>query len=165
MKCLVCGKNYEAAECPRCHFPDIQIVGDREKALETMRPTIERYRTTFLNSVNVFLVIFRWKAQGGDVVLDREEKRLLGVANKLMEKETWLAEKFARIPNQKDITATISIEREGEVRTVQVAIPNLQNPELQQLGASIDSHCNLRLLLRNDTEKPTMSQPVALFAE
>lgn len=165
MKCLVCGKEYEAAECPRCHFPDIQIVGDRQKALETMRPTIEKFRTAFLREVKIFLVIYRWKDENGQVVLHREEKKLLGAADELMKEEVWLAEKFARIANQKTITATVSVVMGGEERTVPIAIPNLQKPELQQLGASVDSDCHLHLLLRNDTEKPTMSQPVALFAE
>ena len=164
MKCLVCGKEYEAAECPRCHFPDIQIVGDREKALESMMPTIQKYRMNFMRSLKISLVIYRWKDENGQVVLARKEQKPFGTVEELMQGETWLDEKFARLPDQKEIVVTVCIAMGGEEESISVSIPNLQKSELQQLGASIDSACNLRLLLRNDTEKPTNSGPVDLLA-
>ena len=164
MKCLVCGKEYEAAECPRCRFPNIQIVGDREQALKTMLPTIEQYRREFLNAIQISLVIYRWKDDKGKLVMDKQEKKLLGTANELQRGEKWLEEKFARIADQKQITVTLSITMAGEEQQIQVSVPNLQKAELQQLGAKVDDACNLCLMLSNETEKPTISQPIALFA-
>ncbi len=164
MKCLVCGKEFEAAECPRCHFPDVQIIGDREKALENMMPTIIQYRTNFMSAVKLFLEIYRWKDQNGQLVLERKEHRLLGTAQRLMREQVWLEDKFARIADQKTITVTIRMDLGGDEKQVAVSIPNLHKAELQQLGATVDSDYNLRLMLRNDTEQPTMSGPVAVFA-
>lgn len=164
MKCLVCGKEYEAAECPRCHFPDVQLMGDREQALKNMMPTIQKYRQSFLNAIQISLVIYRWKDDKGKLVLDRQERKLLGTAEQLQRGEKWLEDKFARIADQKQITVTLSISMGGEERQVQVTVPNLQKAELQQLGAKVDEACNLQVMLCNDTEQPTVSQSVALFA-
>ncbi len=164
MKCLVCGKEYEAAECPRCRFPNIQIVGDQEQALKAMMPTIEQYRRDFLNAVRIGLVIYRWKDQNGQLVMDRQEQKLLGTADELRRGEKWLEDKFARIADQKQISVTLSIAMAGEEKLVQASVPNLQKAELQQLGAKVDENCNLLLMLSNETEKPTISQPIALFA-
>lgn len=163
MKCLVCGKNYEAAECPRCRFPDIQLMGDRDEALAQLMPTIRAYRANFLKGVTVELVAYRWKDLDGRVALDREDRITLGTADALQQGETWLEEKFARIPDQKEITVKVCITAGGEKRDVSIAVPNLHKPELQQLGVSVDGDCNLRLLLRNETEAPTTSAGVPLF--
>lgn len=163
MKCLVCGKEYEAAECPRCHFPDIQIVGDRDAFLATLMPTVQTFRAGFLGKVQVELIAYRWKDQNGQVVLDREDRMSLGTADILMQGEKWLPEQFARIPDKKEIPVRICISVSDEHREVQIAVPNLQQPELQQFGAKVDQDCNLILMLRNDSHAPTYSQPVPLL--
>lgn len=165
MKCLICEKYYNAAECPRCHFPDIQLVGDRDTALAAMMPTINQYRANFLRSVRVSLAMYWWKDAGGKVVLDRQEKRFIATADQLLEKEVWLDERFARIADQASVTVSVEITLGDENRTLQISVPNLQKPKLQQLGAGVDSNYRLYLLLRNEMEEPTRSEPVALFCE
>ena len=165
MKCLVCGKEYEAAECPRCHFPDIQIVGDRKAFLESLMPTVHTYRKNFLSSIQVELVAHYWKEQGGKLVPDRRERLLLETADVLQRHEVWLPNRFARIPNQKEISVTVCIRIAGEERLVQVSVPNLQKAALQKLGASVDADFRLRIKLGNDIENPTVSKPVPLFPE
>ncbi len=164
MKCLVCGKVYEAAECPRCHFPDVQIMGNRQEELEKLKPTIDAYRQQFLSTVKVELMAYRWKDQDGQLVLDRTDRMLLGTANTLRQGEHWLTEQFARIADQKEISVTVCITAAEEKREVQVSLPNLLKQELQQIGAYVDGSWNLFLLLRNGTEAPTKSNPVPLFA-
>lgn len=164
MKCLVCGKEYEAAECPTCRFPNVQIMGDREQVMVNLKPTIDAYRTRFLQSVKVQILAYRWKDQNGTVVQDRVDTLTLGRGDVLLQEETWIPEKFARIAEKEEIPVTLRITAGEETRELVVAVPNLQKPELQQLGASIDNMCNLRLLLRNDTDAPTSSAPVPLFA-
>ena len=163
MKCLVWGEVYEAAECPRCRFPDIQIMGDQKTALASLMPTIQAYRKNFLGNVKVELVAYRWKAQDGQVVPDCEEHMLLGTAGDLQKGEIWLANKFARIADVETISVTVCITVAGTSRKVQVPVPNLHQPELQQLGACLDDDLNLQLLLRNDTQLPTRSATVPLF--
>lgn len=165
MKCLVCGKVYQAAECPRCRFPDIQIMGDRESALESLKPTIRSYRSNFLGNVTVELMMYHWKDHNGQIVLNYDEHILLGTAANLLNNEVWLANKFARIPDLKTITVTLRITAAGASRKVEVSVPNLLQPELQQLGASVDDNLNLCLRLRNETEQPTRSAPIPLLAD
>ena len=69
MECLVCGKEYVGSECPRCKFPDVQILGDREKAIENLRPAIEAFKAQFLQSVKLEIAAFYWKDADGTVVL------------------------------------------------------------------------------------------------
>lgn len=164
MKCLVCGKDYEAAECPLCRFPNVQIMGDREQVITSLKPTIDAYRTRFLQTVQVQILVYRWKEEKGKVVQDRVDTVTIGSGDVLMQEETWIPEKFARIADEKEIAVTVRITVGEEGRELTVAVPNLHKPELQQLGASIDADLHLRLLLRNDTDTPTSSAPVPLFA-
>lgn len=163
MKCLVCGKEYEAAECPRCHFPDVQIVGDQKQALAAMMPTIEKFRANFMNTVNISLEIYYWKDKNGQVVLDRREEVPVGTVKALRQGETWVERKFARIADQEQIPVTILVDMGEGKHSVSISVPNLKKAELQQLGVTMDERYNLQLLLRNETEQPTKSKPYALL--
>lgn len=164
MKCLVCGKTYEAAECPRCGFPDVQIPGDQAQVLESLKPTIDEYRENFLKRVQLRLVTYRWTDGGGVVALDREELIPVGSGEELLQGIKWLPEKFARIADQSQITVTLRAAAGEEIRELRVLVPNLQRPELQQLGVSMDQDGNVWVMLRNDTDEPVGSAPVPLFA-
>lgn len=163
MKCLVCGKDHEAAECPRCRFPDIQLMGDREKAMEQLMPTILAYRTNYLKSVRIFLPAYRWKELGGQLVADRTDWLELASGDTLMQEAQWLPEKFARIPDLPSVSVAVRIVSEEGQSEKTVCVPNLAEPQLQQLGAVIDSDCALHLLLRNDNHTFVSSGPVSLF--
>ena len=129
-----------------------------------MMPMIHQYREDFLRSVTVSLVLYRWKDQNGIIAADRQEQKLLGTGAALKQGEIWLEDKLARIPDQKTVSATICIALGQEQRTMTVSIPNLQKPELQQLGICMDSNYQLRLMLQNGIETPTTSDPFPLFA-
>lgn len=163
MKCLVCGKDYESAECPRCRFPNILIIGDREKELEKMMPTINQYRNNFAETVKLSLVTYHWKDQNGHLELDRKELIPIGTAGELIQSEKWLENKFARIADRGEITVTVCVAMGDDEQDFTIAVPNLKKAELQQLGARVDNNFNLNLMLRNDTEVPTTSESVALF--
>jgi hypothetical protein len=75
----------------------------------------------------------------------------------------WLEQRFARIPDTKQLPVRLAIVCGGETRILSVSVPNLQASELQQIGAVVDENCNLKLLLRSTTQSPTQSDPVALF--
>lgn len=163
MKCIVCGKVYEGSECPRCRFPDVQIPGDREAALAALKPQIDQYRQSFLQSIRVEVVTYHWKDKDGLVVKDREDRLSLGTGDQLMHGETWLPQKFARLPQQDSLDVTLCITAGEDVQNKTVTVPNLHKAELQQLGAEMDPECRIRLLLRNETEAPTRSGFVPLF--
>ena len=166
MKCIVCGKVYDGGECPVCQFPDVQIPtlpGERERAIEKLKPAIDTYRASFLQTIKVEIVIYRWKDRDGHIALDQEERILLGTGTDLGQGEHWLPLKFARIPDLRQLSVTISITTERDTIEKQVMLPNLQRAELQQIGAEIDQECNIRLMLRNDTDVPTRSEPIYLF--
>lgn len=161
--CLVCGKQYETGDCPRCQFPDVQIPGSREKAIQNLKPAIDSYRANFLTTVRVEVLSYYWKDNGGTLVLDREERRLLGTASELMKGEKWLDQAFARIPEAKLLPVRVAIVCGEESRLLTIPVPNLTGAELQKIGAVMDENCNLRLLLGSDTQTPTRSDPVAIF--
>ena len=72
--CLVCGKQYETGDCPRCKFPDVQIPGmEREQAIVQLKPVIEASRKAFLETVRVEVISYRWKDRNGTIVLDRKD--------------------------------------------------------------------------------------------
>ena len=163
MKCLVCGKEYDAAECPRCHFPNIQIMGDRETALAQLMPTILAFRKTFLEKVEVSLLIYRWKEGDGRIVPDCEEYLPLGTAAALQAQETWVCGEFARIPDLETISVTVSVTAPDGIHRLQISVPNLPEPQLQQIGARLDEELQLQLLLRNASREGVSSAPVPLL--
>lgn len=161
--CLVCGKKYETGDCPRCQFPDVQIPGSREKAIQNLKPAIDSYRANFLSTVRMEILSYRWKDENGVLVMDREERIPLGTVSELSQGIKWLDQRFARIPDTKQLPVRLAIVCGGETRILSVSVPNLQASELQQIGAVVDENCNLKLLLRSTTQSPTQSDPVALF--
>lgn len=161
--CLVCGKQYENGDCPRCQFPDVQIPGSRKKAIQSLKPAIDSYRAHFLTTVRVEVLSYYWKDQNGTLTLDHEKRLLLGTAAELSQGEKWMEQTFARIPDAKLLPVRLAIVFGEETRLLTISIPNLLGAELQQLGAVMDADCNLRLLLRGSTQPPTQSQPVAIF--
>ena len=162
--CLVCGKKYDGGDCPRCKFPDVQIPGmGREKAIIHLKPAIEASKTAFLENIRVEVISYRWKDQDGTIVLDRQEALALGTGTALTKGEVWLPGKFARIADETSVPVKLRITAGDEVTEKTVRIPNLNKPELQQLGAKMDQNFNITLLLRNDSQKPAQSDPTPLF--
>ena len=162
MKCFVCNQEYEGHECTKCRFPNVQMPGvNREKAMQDLAPAIQSYRTVFLQNVQLDVVTYHWKDDNGVVVLDREELIPLGSGTELYCQGKWLEQKFARMGELSQIPVKIRITRWGTVREEQVAIPNLTQPMLQQLGAEMDEDFQIRLKLSNGLEV-SFSQPVAV---
>lgn len=163
MKCQVCGKEFDAAECPRCKFPDIQIPeAGREQALASLMPTINHWRNNFLNGIRVELVCYHWKQSGDKVVPDGQTYQLLGTGGELRQQERWLDQWFARVPDQQDLKVTVMITAGQEKWEQQIVVPNLMQPELQQIGAYVDEEFNLHLRLRN-AQAQSKADPVPLF--
>ncbi len=163
MKCLVCGLEHTAAECPRCHFPDIQIMGDPEQERQRLEPVLRDYKINLLRGVKLSLPVYRWKDCNGQLVQERMEFAPLAGGEALLAGEVWYPEKFARIPDRQALPVCLRIQTGEACRDVQLELPNLLQPELQQLGAVLEEGLCLRLLLRNDTQGPVYSQPVPLF--
>lgn len=162
MVCLVCGKEYIGSECPRCRFPDVQFPGDPQKAIENLRPAIEVFRDQFLQSVKLEIAAFYWKDEDGTVVLDREERVLLAGGEELLQGPKWLAQEFARIPDEQWVSVTLYITVAGTLRQEQVMLPNIHSPQLQQIGAEMVGGGSIRLLLRNAANELTKSELIQL---
>lgn len=162
MKCIVCGKEYEKDKCPVCLFPKIEFPSDPEKGLRAMRPAIDAYRDDFLGQVSIGIVAYHWKDDDGDIVMDRNERIQIGTGKELLGNTKWLAEKFARIPDEEELQVNLSIQVNGEDEVRSVSIPNLMEPELQELGAVVDDALNIQLLLRNSSGS-TQSEKTPLF--
>lgn len=162
MKCIVCGKDYEKDKCPVCGFPKIEFPGDPEKGLQMMKPTIDAYRDDFLSRVSVGIMAYRWKDDNGVLAMDRVERIQIGTGKELRGNTKWLAEKFARIPEEERMQVNLSIEVNGRGEERSVRIPNLKEAELQELGAAVDGALNIQLLLRNSSGS-TQSEKMPLF--
>lgn len=162
MKCIVCGKDYEKDSCPVCQFPKIEFPGDPEKGLQAMKGAIDAYRDDFLKQVSVGVIAYQWKDDNGVIVMDRSERVQIGTGKELREATRWLAEKFARIPDEEGLQVNLSIRINGKDEERSVRIPNLMEPELQELGAAVDEALNIQLLLRNSS-RSTQSEKMPLF--
>ena len=162
MKCIVCGKEYEMDACPVCRFPKVEFPGDPEKGLQAMKPAIDAYRDDFLGQVSIGIIAYQWKDDRGMIVMDRSERVQIGTGQELRGNTRWLAEKFARIPDAEKLQVGLSIQVNGKGEERSVGIPNLMEPELQELGAAVDDTLNIQLLLRNSSGS-TQSEKIPLF--
>lgn len=163
MKCLVCGKEFEGDECPRCHFPVVNFPGDREAGIRAMAPTIQAFREGFLEQVSVGLVVCHWKESGESLTLDYEERLSFGTCGTLRGKEFWLEQKFARDPKAARLSLRLWIGMGEEQVEKTVEIPNLMAAELQRVGIDMDENADFCLMLKNDTEGPVKSEKVRVL--
>lgn len=162
MKCYVCSKQYEGTKCPRCGFPAVEVPGASwEKARTDLAATIEPFFQGFLNAISVSVTSFQHRDDNGVYVLDQEKTLVLGTGQELYDKELWLDQQFARLEDP-TIPVRLNLTVRGNTRQEQVELPNLKAAELQNIGISMDKQFNLRLMLRNTSEKPTVSAPVEL---
>lgn len=161
MNCPVCRKEFSGGFCPRCQFPEIHIVGDLETGLKRMKPEIDAYRSDFYKRVSLKLVIHHWHDVDGVVCPEREEAICFGTADTLGGAH-WLEGSFARIPDVPELKLQVQVCVDDEVRELQVAVPNLQQASLQQVGVELAPDDTFRILLRNESES-TASAPTALF--
>lgn len=165
MRCMVCGKEYEGAGCPRCHFPNVQVPGDPEAAMKTLRPAIEKYRETVLDGIEIGVLIYDWKDKDGVLQVAREERRSFGTGKELCGKDVWLPQQFARIPERRTLPVKVYVRVGNQERLETVEIPNLMEAQLQQIGVSLDRDFMFCLMLRNDTGVPTRSKKISIFNE
>ena len=162
MKCIVCGKDHDKNECPVCRFPKVEFPGDPEKGLRAMEPAIRAYREDFLGKVSVGIIAYQWKDDNGALVPAGKERVPIGTGKELRESARWLDEKFARIPEEEQLLVSLSVRVNDTDEERSVGIPNLTEPELQELGASVDGDLNIRLMLRNSSGS-TQSEKIPLF--
>lgn len=162
MKCYVCGKQYEGNECPRCGFPAVEIPNTSwDQGRQALSATITPYRTKFLSEIEISLVSYRYRDGNGVYVLDREEPVSFGTGTTLYGTEHWLDQEFARLEDP-SFSARLRLNVRGQTRDEQVELTNLKAAELQNIGISVDEEFNIRLMLRNASETPTISAPVEL---
>lgn len=163
MRCLVCGREFDAETCPVCQFPVVRFPGDPEEGLRAMQPTIDAYREHFLSGVRIGIVTYRWKDDGGTLAVDRKETVWIGTGAELYGREGWIAERFARIPEVPSLEVELSVSVGGRETVRKVNLPNRQEAQLQEIGAALDPQMHLRLLLRNEAGQ-TQSEEIPLFS-
>ena len=149
MKCLVCKKEFEGECCPRCDFPVIESP-NVDELIQQLEGQIKEHRKAFENGIKLDLVIYRWKEEDGSVVLDRKDRLPFGSYAALKGRETWLAQKFARIPDAKSIDLQLVVSSQGTEKEIAVQVNNLLEPALQTVGIDVDAAYHLRLKLKND---------------
>lgn len=162
MKCVVCGKEYFDKVCPICHFPVIKFPGDPIEGMRAMKPKIDAYREHFLSYVNVGIVTYTWKDEDGAIVLDKENELIFGTGTQLYKGVCWISQKFARIPDVKDLDVQLVVYNNGNRSVWKVSIPNLFETEFQEIGAALDEDLNIQLILKNDSGQ-TKSNKEPLF--
>ncbi len=163
MKCPVCGKLHQEVECPRCSFPDIQLMGDWETEIKKFAPVMEQYKQALLRSVRIEIPVYTWKDSGGALVQDRLEWLPLGDGVQLLDTAVWCGRQFSRIPDVESLQVTVRVVCQEAPRQVTVTLPNRNVPKLQELGAAVQQDLTFRLLLRCQGEDAVSSAAIALF--
>ncbi|MBE6931865.1 MAG: hypothetical protein E7464_00575 [Ruminococcaceae bacterium] len=162
MKCYVCGHEHSAQECPLCAFPAIEIIGGPSSAAQRQLEILaQAHREEYLASVALSVEVYYWKDQDG-VLVEKSRQRLeMAQGSELVKGEKWLGQSFARIPEEANLQVGLIVRRNDQETLRRVQLPNLSQPELQQLGVRLDDGLQVRLLLRNSKQQ-SASEPISL---
>ena len=163
MKCLVCGKEYDGAECPVCRFPNIQIPGNYEEGLLAIQDEIEEYRKQFFSTFYVGIRTWHWIDINGTLKPDYAEDLYFGQIGSLQGEEQWLSRPFARIPDVTMLNITIVIKQAGEIVEKTVTVENLSEMQLLEIGAVVDDQYNVQIIVRNGSGTVRRSEWTALI--
>ena len=168
MKCLACGREFDGSTgrpCPSCGFPVYEILGsDLEGSLEQIRQRAKLHLEEYIRAVRIGLILYAWRDRDGILVRDSEpDPVFFAEGDDLRRGEVWYSRPLARDPEAETVTLTAAIRTAAEEWTVQVAVPNPQEPGLQQAGVRLEEGLTLRFLLKNQNGQ-TESGPVSLTA-
>lgn len=167
MKCIVCSKELDSPlqPCPRCGFLQPAVVGDAAGAEAFIAGKAKKHKQELSSRYDIGLTIYRWKDQNGTVALQEEQRLSFGKGDALMEREVWLEQPFARIPEAAELELALSVafgEEAPENKTVSVPVP--EGKHLLQVGARLDGDFSLRLMLKNP-EGQTESRAVYILRD
>lgn len=165
MKCLVCGKSFEGAGCPRCNFPVLSILGDYEEGIAQQQPIIDAYRENFLARVDVGVETYSWTEKDGKIVLDRIGHTSVGNGTSIWKKSRWMPARYARSADTDHIQIKVYGILNGQKKEQTVSLPNLIGAGLQQLGAEMNGEMAVTFKLRNEAGEESVSQLIPLFEE
>lgn len=166
MKCVVCSSTFEGGRCPICQFPVVSYPGDPEEGLRAIKPKIDQCFERFLNQLEVAIVSYHWKDNNGKLSLDYQNALSFGNGTSLLQNTVWLSQSFARVPDQKTLSVTLNLQIGSVLKEKTIIIPNLLEPGLQQIGASIrksDQHGPMIQLQLRNSSRSVNSEWVALF--
>lgn len=156
--CIVCGGSYQPQpNCPCCGFPEIKVLGDKS-VLEEMAAD---YRRDYLADIRLGVMCTTWKADGDTLTADQEECVFFADGRSAQGVDVWCSRQLARQPDGDCVNVRLAVEKAGQRRIISVSVPNLKQPQLQQIGLRLCEKLHVRVLLRNDSQTVD-SQPVSL---
>ncbi len=164
-ECRVCHKVFHESQfqCPRCGFRETAVIGDLAHAENINNSKAIPHRVRFLDEFDFGVVTHYWKDDNGTVVPDREATLSFGQGGKLLGREIWLNQLFARIPDTARMELDLRVLRGGkEYRRLSVSLNVPRGAFLQQVGIALTEDMKVSLLLKNEQEQ-TRSTPVGFL--
>lgn len=163
--CIVCGKKFDEnanGACPSCQFPAIAVLGGAEDKLIGFA---RQYRKDYLADMRFGVVCTTWKASGDKLVPDQEERVYFADGSAPAEQDVWCDRQLARCPDGDSVKVRLAVEKAGRSWVREVSVPNLTQPQLQQVGIRLcGDTLHARVLLRSGGQT-TESQPVSLVED
>lgn len=159
--CIVCGNTFDEmteSACPCCRFPVLTPLGDNADALNSFAG---QYQEEYLADVRLGVMCTTWKASGSTLVPDQEECVLFADGPALAGSDVWCSRQLARCAEGDSVTVRLVIEKGGRRRIVETPVPNLPQPQLQQVGVRLCDALHVCVLLRNEAQTAA-SRPVSL---
>lgn len=158
MKCLVCSKEYDGAECPYCRFPNVQINGDYDEGIRQLMPMINSHRAEYFGAFNLGIVLLQRKNLDSDSLKAESTVVSFGQVKDLMHKEKWLDLPIVAYPNKDgQLELTLSINRGVETSSQKVMISGFTKPDIINVGISVKDEYSICLMAKNKDNKTTGS--------
>ena len=124
-----------------------------------------QYRKDYLADMRFGVVCTTWKASGDKLVPDQEERVYFADGSAPAEQDVWCDRQLARCPDGGSVKVRLAVEKAGRSWVREVSVPNLTQPQLQQVGIRLcGDTLHARVLLRSGGQT-TESQPVSLVED
>ena len=162
MKCLVCNYKFSGTSCPKCGFPVVEIPGDYETGLKTLQPTIQKYKTEFCKKIELSISVHNYEVTD-TVEYKGEEKIVIGTADSIISKTTWLNAEFTNIPSRRQIPVTLNVTVEDRPAYQLTLKANNLSAEMLQLGVSMDDKLGICFILKDDAGRTSSTEVVPLI--
>ncbi len=168
MKCLVCGKEYDGAECPECRFPNVQIIGDYDEELKKLQPKIEEYRKEYLKrnanlSWKIGLRVLRKIGFEGERVKAIPEVFYFGTIGDILDKDIWLDNPFVGFANaNNEVALDIVISDGTNTSNKNVIIPGVKDTVYLNVGIYMSDADTFCIKLKDKRGIVGMSYPCSV---
>lgn len=163
MKCLVCNTEYNGDECPVCEFPVVELFGDYEEGIKSIKPAIDSYRNEFVKKIIVGLVAYNYTIDNHGINETSTEEIEFGCISDLINKTQWSEEEFEIISARDRIPVTVYRKMNNRVTKQNIIEFQCDETGTFQVGIGVNDELEYHMLLKDSGGRIIESSQYSVF--